>query len=91
MIFQFILDAILATVTAIFTVLPSAPALPSAISTAGTWVVTQVSNSIAFLNMIYGTTLLAAIIVVAIGIFTFEWIYHTVMWIIHKVPLIGVD
>jgi len=90
-IFQFILDTILTVIKGVFYILPTVPATPSAISTAGTWVTDQISGAMAVLNMVYGATLLAAIMVVIIAMFTFEWIYHTIMWIVRKLPMIGVS
>jgi len=87
MIIEFFVAAIIFLVEAILGVIPNVPATPTAISTAGSWVITQVSNSMAFLTMIYGSTLLTAIIVVVVGMFSFEFLYHTIMWTVRKLPV----
>jgi hypothetical protein len=90
-ILQFLVDTLINVLETILSVLPTVPAMPSSIVTAGTWITDQIGNSIAFLNMIYGTTLLSAIMIAVVAMFTFEWVYHTTLWVIHKVPIIGID
>jgi hypothetical protein len=90
MIFEFFLSAIIFVVEAILTLIPNVPAVPSAISSAGTWVTTQIANSMSFLTMIYGGVLLTAIILVIIAMFSFEFLYFILLWVVRKLP-IGID
>lgn len=90
MIFTYMITALLALVSGIFSILPTVPPMPVAVTTAGVWVTDQITLVVGVLNMIYGQTLLAALMVVIIGMFTFDWIYHTAMWIIRKIPMINI-
>jgi hypothetical protein len=64
MIFMTVIAGVLSLVQLIFGILPNAPQTPSSVTSAGSWVVTQISSVISVLNLIYGSTLLAAIMVV---------------------------
>jgi len=90
MIINFIIHTILVTIQSIFSVLPTIPATPTALSDGGQWIIDQIVLLTSVLRMFLGTTLFTAIIVVLIAIFTFEWIYHTVMWIVRKIPVINI-
>lgn len=91
MIIQFVLDILLGVVKLIFSVLPTVPAMPSAITSASSWVTDQISNAMSIINMVYGDTLMAAITIVIVAMFTFEWLYHSAMWIIRKVPIWNIE
>jgi hypothetical protein len=90
MIFLFLIKVILGLITGVFYILPSLPAMPSAVVTAGDWTATQITGAISILNMIYGTTLLAGMMVIIIAMFSFELIYRSSMFVLHKVPFINV-
>lgn len=90
MIINFIVDSMLSVLKLIFGILPNVPAIPTAISDGGTWITDQISSVIGVLNMVYGQTLMAAIMVVVIAMFSFDWVYHTAMWIIRKIPVINI-
>jgi len=86
MLFNFIVNAIVSLVTAILSVLPTAPATPTVIVNAGQWTIDTINGVISVLRMIYGGTLLDAIIVVIVALFTFDKVYHATMWILRKIP-----
>lgn len=90
MITNTVLHVIMLAITALLSILPTLPAMDSGVVSAGAWVTTQVSNTISVLNWIFGSTLLAAIMVVVLALFNFEWVYHSIMWIVHKIPMINV-
>jgi hypothetical protein len=69
---------------------PTLPAIPSAISTAGAWVTDTIASVTSVLQMIYGSTLLTAIVLVIVGIFGFETVYHLVLWVLKKIPVINI-
>lgn len=89
MILMAIIDFFFDVLQAIMSVLPTIPSVPTAISDGGTWVVTTIEDVIAILRLFYGSTLLNAIVVVCVAILTFEWIYHGIMWIVRKIPMIN--
>ena len=90
MIIAWLLSVVIDVLEATLGILPNVPATPAAIVTGGDWVISTVDSVISVLKMIYGGPLLIAITVVIIGIFTFEWIYHTVLWVIHKLPFLNI-
>lgn len=90
MVFTIIMKLVLDLLIAIFGILPTLPAMPSVIVTAGNWVLTQVGNFTSVINMVFGSTLATAIFVIIIGLFTFEWIYHSTMWLLTKIGVLGI-
>jgi len=91
MIINFIVNVVLGAIQAIFSILPSAPATPSAVSSGGTWVTDTITDVISFFRMIFTGTLLDAALIIIVAIFTFPLIYKTVMWILRKIPMISVN
>jgi hypothetical protein len=90
MIFNFIIHSMLLMVQSIFSILPTIPATPTAITSGAGWVTDQIVSIISILRMVYGSALLSAIVVILIAILNFEWIYHTSMWIIRKIPVLNI-
>lgn len=66
------------------------PATPGSVSSAGGWIIKQVGSVIAILNWVFGNALLAAIMIVVIAMFTWEYIYAATMWVIRKIPMINI-
>jgi hypothetical protein len=90
MIFTLMIVGLIALVQLIFGVLPNAPATPQSVIDGGAWITDQIGSVIAVLNYVFGATLLAAIMVVVIAMFTWEYIYAASMWIIRKIPMINI-
>jgi hypothetical protein len=90
MIIDGIVHVFLGVVSSIISVFPSIPAIDPSIVTAGNWITTTVGEGSAFAQFLYGTTLLDALIAIAVAIWAFEPIYHGVMWVIHKIPFLNV-
>jgi hypothetical protein len=90
MILNFIFSSIIGIVKALFTVFPTLPATPSAVTTAGSWVTDTIASVASVLQLIFGTTLLTAIILIVVSIFSFETVYHSVMWVVRKIPFLNV-
>jgi hypothetical protein len=91
MILDFIIHAMVVFITAVLGILPNVPATPAGVTAGATWITDQITSVIAFLNLLYSPTLLAAILIIVVGMFNFEWIYHTALWIIRKIPMINVS
>lgn len=70
--------------------LPTLPAIPSAVSSGGTWIIDTIGGVISILNFIYSPTLLAAIVVIAVALLAFDTVYNVIMWVIRKVPILNV-
>lgn len=90
MIIDFLISSMLGFIRVVFGILPSVPATPQSVIDGGQWITDQISAVISVLNMVYTPALLAATLIIIVGMFTFEWIYHTAMWIIRKVPFINI-
>lgn len=90
MIVDFIINLLATSVKTIFGVLPNVAATPQSIVDGGNWIITTIGDFIAVLNMLFTAPLVAGTIIIAVGIFNFEWIYHTTLWIIKKIPMINI-
>lgn len=90
MIFTLMIIGLMALVQLIFGIFPNAPATPQAVIDGGSWITDQIGSVIAVLNYVFGSTLLAAIMVVVVAMFTWEYIYHAAMWLIRKIPMINI-
>jgi len=76
--------------TGLLGVLPDLPATPASVITAGDWTIDTIAGAVSFLTMIYGTTLFGAIILIASLTLVFEQAYHTVMWVVRKIPIVNI-
>lgn len=90
MIITFIITSLITLIAVLITPIPTLPDIPTAISDAGDWLIDQVESVVGILNLVYGHTLLVAIMVVVAGMFSFTTVYHSIMWIVRKIPIINV-
>lgn len=90
MIFTLIVVGLIALVQLILGVLPNAAATPQTVIDGGQWIIDSIASVIAVLNYVYGSVLLAAIMVVVIAMFTWEYVYAAIMWLIRKIPAINI-
>jgi hypothetical protein len=90
MIFTLMIVGLMALVDLILQILPTAPATPQTVIDGGSWITDQIGSVVAILNYVFGSTLLAAIMVVVVAMFTWEYIYAAVMWIVRKIPMINI-
>jgi hypothetical protein len=89
MIFDTLITGIFALITTVLGVLPSLPAIPTDITTPMESFFTFVHDGAAILDMVLTTPLLTAAILVIAGTLAFEQIYHGVMWLVRKIPMIN--
>lgn len=90
MVLDFIFNIFASIVKSVFGILPTVPAIDSSISNAGTWITTNVSDLISVIHLIYGRTLFNVIMLTVLVLLNFEWVYHTILWIIKKIPIINI-
>jgi len=90
MIVTFIITTLLNVVKTVMGILPTVPAMPQPVIDAGNWVISTIIGMVSLLTMLYGTTLFAALIVVGLALLNFTWIYHTIMWIVRKIPMVNI-
>ncbi len=91
MILNFIIKGILGIVKTILGILPNVPATPTAVSSGGQWIIDQIAAVTSVLSMVYTDTLLTAIIVVILAMYSFEWIYHSTLWLLRKIPMLNIN
>lgn len=90
MIFTFMITSLISLVKTILSVMPTIPATPSAIVTGATWITDMVGTVASVLQMIYSPALMTAIVLIIVAIFGFDTLYHTVMWVLRKIPMINI-
>lgn len=90
MIVAFIIGTFLTIMQGILSVLPTIPTTPASVVSGGSWVTTQVGAVISVLNMLFSPTLVAASMIIIIGVFNFEWVYHVTLWVLKKIPMFNV-
>jgi hypothetical protein len=91
MIFDFIVTALNQFLQTVLSVLPNAPAVPTALDSATTYIISTITGAVSLLQTIFGYTFFNTIIVIIVGIFLFEQIYHSVMWVIRKIPIVDIS
>jgi len=87
MIVTFFIEAIAGLIILISSILPDVPAMPTAVTDAGTTLTNLIVDGWEQIGGFLGTPFLIAMTVLVIGIFNFEHIYHLSMWVIRKLPI----
>ena len=87
MVLELIWEALKALVMVVLGVLPDLPDMPSTIESAAQNVTGWFQKTHDILEIYLGQSFMTAALVIVIGLFTFEYIYHAVMWIIKKLPI----
>lgn len=90
MIINGILSIILNFLTGLFVLVPTFPAIDPSIASAGTWITNFLSEGVAFAQFIFGVTFYDAVIAVAVAIWAFEPVYHSLMWVLRKIPILSI-
>jgi len=89
-IFTAILTVLLAIVMGVFGILPDVPPIPTAIADASQDVIDFVGQGTSLLAVIFTPALLSAAVVVILAMFFFSKVYHVTMWVLKKIPLLGI-
>ena len=87
MIFEYVILAITTIINFVLGLLPTLPPMPTVVTDATTFLLGIIENASGALSYLYSETLFDAIIVMMIALFTFEYLYHMIMWLIRKIPL----
>ncbi len=90
MIIDLMISVMIGFVKVVLGILPNVPATPSAIVDGGNWVTSTIGGVISVLSMLLTPALLAAVVLVIVGLINFQWIYHTVMWVVRKIPMVNI-
>jgi hypothetical protein len=90
MIINFIVQVVLTNIKTALNGLPTVAATPQAVVDGGQWILDTINATISVVSMVLTPTLTAACVVVIIGMFTFEWIYSSVMWVLRKLPMVNI-
>jgi len=85
-----IIFLLIAIVKGLFFILPTLPVTPAEVITSGQWVIDQIVGTVSFLRMLFSTPLLIAIMVVVVGMHTYPIVYHGIMWILKKIPMLNI-
>ena len=85
-----IVIAAIALITTAFAVMPPLPATPPYLLSFNEQLADILQNGVLFLQYLFTPILLTTTIVVIIAIFAAEPIYHSIMWILRKIPMVGI-
>lgn len=89
MIFMTIINAFFGLLQTVLGVLPNVAPIPVAVSTGGDWALAQVSSVISVLNVVFSPALMSGAVLIIVGLFVWEWVYGSVMWVVRKIPLVN--
>ncbi len=90
MIVLLLIMLLISLVELILGVLPNAPATPSAVVSGGDWIVDSIASVISVLNWVFTPALMTAIVIIVVGMFTWEYIYAATLWLLRKIPVINI-
>jgi len=91
MILDYIIQFAINTLLGLINALPTIPAMPTAIKTSGDWAGQQIVSVTALLNMIFSEPLLTAVVVIVAVFYVFEPAYHLILWVLRKIPTLGIS
>lgn len=90
MIIEFLLSVLVGFIKLVLGILPNVPATPDAVLNGGNFITSTISSVISVLSMLLTPVLLGACVVIILGMLNFTWIYHSVMWVIRKLPVLNI-
>jgi len=89
MIFEALITTVLTITYSIFELF-NVPDMPTAITTAASYLSDVIIFAVSFLKQVLTPTLLSASVIVLVAVFYFETLYHGIMWVIRKIPMINI-
>jgi len=90
MIINFLVNILVKLLILIFGVLPTIPATPAEVTSGGQWIIDQIVGVISVLTTILTPALVAAVVVVLVAELAFQNVYHGVMFVLRKIPVINI-
>lgn len=91
MIISSILDLLKFLITTIFGVLPSIPGAPDSIVSGVEGFLDIIFDNVGLLGVFVPVSTIKVVIPIAIIIINFDHIYKVTMWIIKKIPMLGIS
>jgi hypothetical protein len=86
-IVSLLLIAVMDIIQSVIGLLPDLPAMPTAVTSPITGFFGIISAPVAVLHFLYGDALFVAIVGLLLVLWNFEWLYHTAIWVWHKLPI----
>ncbi len=86
----FIIIAAVALLTAVFVVMPDLPATPELLISMQEAFNSILLNAIQFIRYFLSPQLTFVVVMVIAAMFASEPIYHGIMWILRKIPVLGI-
>lgn len=74
----------------VFVILPPLPPTPQVLLDLSTSLADILFNTMYFMSHVLTKPLLLAILGVSMGLFLFQPVYHSVMWVLKKIPVLGI-
>jgi hypothetical protein len=90
MILEAIISALTGMLKLIFGIFPDLPDIPTAVSDGGDWAVDTIGGAMGFMTVLYSAPLLVAIVVLLVALLAFDQIYWLVLWVLKKIPILGI-
>lgn len=87
----FIIGIGFALLTTAFLAMPNLPPIDPSVAAIGDTVLGFMSHAYFILAYLFSPLLLGFALSAAIGIMFFEQIYHGIMWILRKIPVLGIN
>lgn len=91
MILDFLIQSAVNILLSIIDALPTIPDMPTAISASGDWAVQQIVVVTSFMQLIFSEPLLTATVVIVAVFYAFEPAYHLILWVLRKIPTLGIS
>jgi hypothetical protein len=89
-IFTILISGVMSLLATIFSALPTLPAMSTTITGLTTSLMAFIETPLNVLKGLLGQSFFIAVSTLLIGLFAFEWIYHGIMWILRKIPILAI-
>lgn len=73
-----------------YSLLPSLPPMPENVDTIIQSVLNAITDVVGLFRLLYGDILFTAMIAIVFGLYAFKFVYHSVMWVIKKIPMLSI-
>ena len=90
MIIVFVITGAIALLTAVFALTPNFPPIPPSLVAFNATLDTILTQGIQFVRYILTPEITFLVVLVSIGVFVAEPAYHGTMWILRKIPILGI-